>query len=59
MKYRITIIAEANSNLTRTDLESQLVTSLFNIETEEKISDGETDQLEILEYELTDASPIC
>ena len=39
--YRITIIAKAVSSLPRKDLEAKLVAALFDIETEEKISDGE------------------
>lgn len=56
--YRITITAEVISSLPREDLEAKLVTSLFDIETEEKISDGENEQLEVIDYELTEAIPI-
>jgi hypothetical protein len=57
-RYRITINAEVASSLTRTDLEAKLVASLFDIETEEKISDGQSVQLEVVDYELTQAIPI-
>jgi hypothetical protein len=57
-KYRITIVAEANSSLCKSDLETRLVASLFDIETEQKVSDGDNDQLEIEDYELTEAIPI-
>ena len=57
-KYRITIIAEGMSSLSKIDLESKLVASLFDVETEQKFSDGESKQLEITDYELTEAIPI-
>ncbi len=57
-RYRITINAEVASSLTRTDLEAKLVASLFDIETEEKTSDGQSVQLEVVDYELTQAIPI-
>ena len=56
--YRITIMAEVASSLPRKDLETKLVAALFDIETEEKISDGDNEQLEIVDYELTEAIPI-
>jgi hypothetical protein len=56
--YRITILANVESSLTREALESKLVISLFDIETEEKTSDGQSDQLEVMDYELTEAMPI-
>ena len=57
-EYRIIIVAEATSSLTREELESKLVASLFDIETEQKVSDGEGEQLEVIDYELTEAMPI-
>jgi len=56
--YRIIIIAEAVSSLPRIDLEAKLVTALFDIETGEKISDGDSEQLEIVDYKLTEAIPV-
>jgi len=56
--YRITVIAEALSSLSRKDLEAKLVVALFDVETEQKISDGDNEQLEIVDYELTEAIPI-
>jgi len=56
--YRITIVAEATSSLSKRDLESRLVASLFDVETEQKISDGDNDNLHIVDYELTEAMPI-
>ena len=57
-KYRINIIANVVSSLKRNDLESKLVAGLFNLETELKTSDGENDSFEIVDYELTEATPI-
>ena len=56
--YRITIIAQADSSLSKKDLESRLVASLFDIETRQKISDGDNNQLEVLDYELTEATAV-
>lgn len=56
--YKITIVADANSSLSRTVLESRLVASLFDIETGEKVSEGDSRELEIVDYELTEALPI-
>ena len=56
--YRITITAEVISSLPREDLEAKLVAALFDIETEEKISDGENERLEVVDYHLTEAIPI-
>ena len=56
--YKIKIIAEARSSLSKSDLESKLVVSLFDVETEQKVADGENKQLEIVDYELTKAVPI-
>ena len=57
-KYMIRIIAEVNSSLSKTDLESRLVASLFDVESEEKVSDGDNDQIEVEDYELTEAITI-
>jgi len=56
--YRITIVAEATSSLSKRDLESRLVASLFDVESEEKVSDGDNSQLEVVEYKLTNAAKI-
>lgn len=56
--YRIAIVAKVASSLTRKDLETKLVASLFDMESEEKISDGDNEQLEVVDYELTQAIPI-
>lgn len=56
--YQIIIVAEAISSLSRKDLETKLVASLFDIETGQKISEGDNDQFEIVNYELAQAIPI-
>jgi len=56
--YRVTIFADVESSLSREDLESKLVISLYDIETEQKVSDGESKELEVIDYELTEAMPI-
>jgi hypothetical protein len=56
--YRITVIATVTSSLPKKDLESRLVASLFDVETEHKASDGEGSHLQIVDYELTEAVPI-
>jgi len=55
--YRITIMAEVASSLPRKDLEAKLVATLFDIETEEKISDGDNEQFQVVDYQLTEAIP--
>ncbi|MDP2209490.1 MAG: hypothetical protein Q8K98_12085 [Bacteroidota bacterium] len=56
--YRIIITATVNSSLSREDLEARLVFSLFDVETEIKISDGDNDQLQVVDYASTEAVPI-
>ena len=48
-------MAKAASSLSREDLEAKLVAALFDVETEVKISDGDNEQFEIVDYELTEA----
>ena len=56
--YRITIMTTAASSLSPQELEAKLVAALFDVETEVKISDGDNEQFEIVDYELTEAIPI-
>jgi predicted site-specific integrase-resolvase len=56
--YRVIIHADVSSSLSKKELENKLVISLFDIETGEKISDGGGRQLEVMDYDLTEASPI-
>jgi hypothetical protein len=56
--YQITILANVSSSLSKEELEDKLVISLFDIETGEMLRDGESRQLEVVDYDLTEASPI-
>ena len=56
--YRINIIAEVMLPLSKNELESKLVVSLFDVETHEKISDGESKKFEVIDYEITEAISI-
>jgi hypothetical protein len=56
--YRIALMAEAISSLPKEELEAKLVAALFDIETEEKISDGDNKQFQVVDYQLTEATPI-
>jgi len=56
--YKIRIIAKVLSSLPREDLEAKLVAALFDIETEEKISDGDNEQFQVVDYQLTEATLI-
>ena len=58
INYQITITAEVVSSLPKKDLEAKLVAALFDIETEVKINDGDNKQFEVLDYGLTEATPI-
>ncbi len=53
-QYQLLIKASFLSTLTAEELESKLVASLYDIETEEKISDGDDEIFEILDYDFTD-----
>jgi len=54
-EYEIFIRAKVLSTLSKKKLESKLVASLYDTETEEKISDGDGDRFEILDYDFTSA----
>ena len=56
--YQITLLANVSSSLPKEELENKLVISLFDIETGENVSDGESRQLKVVDYDLTEASPI-
>lgn len=56
--YRIAVMAKVVSSLPRQELEAKLVAALFDVETEVKISDGDNEQFEIVDYEVTEATPI-
>jgi len=52
-EYNILISANCQSTLSKNDLNDQLVASLYNIDTREKISDGDNEKFEILDYNFT------
>jgi len=56
--YQITILANVSSSLSKEELEDKLVVSLFDTETGETVRDGEGRQLEVVDYDLTEASPV-
>jgi hypothetical protein len=56
--YKITLEASVISSLTKDELESKLIVSLFDLETEIKISDGNNDKLQVVDYILTEVAPI-
>jgi len=49
-KYNILISADCLTTYKEEELNFKLVASLYDIETKEKISDGETEDFEILDY---------
>lgn len=57
--YKVIITATVTSSLSREALEAKLVVSLFDMETEMKISDGDNGQLQVVDYALTEAVPIA
>ena len=57
-EYRLSISASFLSTLTAEELESKLIASLYDIETGEKISDGDNENFEILDYDFTDVIEI-
>ncbi len=52
-QYEIFINAKILSTLKKNQIEKQLVVSLFDIETEIKISDGSSQKFEVLDYNFT------
>jgi len=49
-EYNILISANCQSTLSVNSLNNKLVASLYDIETEEKISDGDNEKFEIVDY---------
>lgn len=52
-EYNILLSANCLSTLDEIDLNKKLVASLYDIDTKEKISDGENEKFEILDYNFT------
>ncbi|MCK4913435.1 MAG: hypothetical protein KAS69_02420 [Planctomycetes bacterium] len=59
MIYNIDIKARVESNLDQGVLEEQLVIALHNTENQYSKFDGVDNNLEVIEYELTEAKEIC
>ena len=55
-KYNILISADCLSSLSEKDLSNKLVASLYDIDTKEKISDGDNNNFEILDYHFTNVA---
>lgn len=58
MLYNINIKAEISSNLSKEELEKQLVVALYDTETQFSKLDGVDDDLEVIDYELTEAEEL-
>jgi hypothetical protein len=52
-EYNILISANCQSTLSVNSLNNKLVASLYDIETKEKISDGDNEKFEIVDYNFT------
>ena len=59
MFYDINIRVQAESKLSKKELESQLVIALYNTDTQYSKFDGVDDDLEVVDYKITEAVPIC
>jgi len=56
--YKITLVATALSALSKEDLESRLVASLFDFESGNQVTDGQNDDFVVIDYDLTEALPL-
>lgn len=59
MLYSINIKAKVESDLPQDILENQLVIALHNVENQYSKFDGVDDNLEVVDYELTEAMEVC
>jgi predicted RNA-binding Zn-ribbon protein involved in translation (DUF1610 family) len=59
MLYNINIKAQIESNLSEKKLESQLVVALYDTENQYSKFDKIDENLEVIDYELTEAIPMC
>ena len=59
MFYDININARVESKLSKKELENQLVVALYDVENQYSKLDGVDDDLEVVDYETTDAIPMC
>ena len=58
MLYNINIKAQVESKLLEKELKSQLVIALYDVENQYSKLDGVDDDLEVVDYERTDAIPV-
>lgn len=59
MLYSVNIRAKVESDLSQNDLERQLVIALHDTDTQYSKFDGVDTNLEVADYELTEAKEIC
>ena len=59
MLYNIDINAQVESKLSEKELRSRLVIALYDVENQYSKLDGVDDDLEVIDYERTDAKEIC
>jgi len=59
MIYNIDIKAQIESDLSREVIEQQLVVALHNTENQYSKFDGVDKNLEVIDYELTEAKEVC
>ena len=59
MLYNINIKVQAESKLSEKELRSQLVIALHDVENQYSKFDGVDDDLEVIDYERTEAKEIC
>lgn len=59
MLYDVNIKARVESDLSKNDLEKQLVVALHNTDNQYSKFDGVDSNLEVSEYELTEAEEVC
>ncbi len=59
MIYKVKIEVKIESNLSRKELESQLVVALYNTENKYSKFDGVDENLEVNDYILTRAEELC
>ena len=58
MLYDIDINAQVESKLSEKELRSRLVIALYDVENQSSKFDGVDNDLEVIDYERTDAIPI-
>ena len=58
MLYDINIRVKAESKLSEKELRSQLVIALYDVDNQYSKLDGVDDDLEVIDYEKTDAIPM-